>query len=68
MEEIVNRVALGDRIGVSDLVEGTLSWAMFADCVKVAKGGESRLKPKEMKKVNLKGPFIPFVSLFATRV
>ena len=41
---------------------------MFAGLVKVAKGGECRLKPKEMKKVNLKGPFIPFVSLFATRV
>ena len=41
---------------------------MFADCVKVAKGGEHGEEPKEMKKVNLKGPFVPFVSLFATQV
>jgi hypothetical protein len=68
MEEIVNGMLLGNRFGVSVLVKGALGWAMFAGLVKVAKGGESRLKPKEMKKVILKGPFVPFVSLFATRV
>ena len=41
---------------------------MFAGLVKVAKGGECWLKPKEMKKVKLKGPFVPFVPLFATIV
>jgi hypothetical protein len=68
LEEIVNGVVLGNRIGVSVLVEGALRWAIFADWVKVAKDGKQGQKPKEMKKVNLKGPFVPFVSLFATRV
>ena len=68
MEEIVNRMSLGIRIGVSVLAERALGWAMFAGLVKVAKGVECRLKPKEMKKVILKGPFVPFVSLFATRM
>jgi hypothetical protein len=68
LEKIVNGLSLGNRIGVSVLVDRALGWAMFAGLVKVAKGGECRLKPKEMKKVILKGPFVPFVSLFATRV
>ena len=61
-------MVLGNRIGVSVLVEGALRWAMFANWVKVAKDGECGQKTKEMKKVVLKGPFIPLVSLFATRV
>ena len=59
MEEIVNGMSLGNKIRVSVLVAGALGWAMFAGLVKVAKGGESRLKPKEMKKVILKGPIVP---------
>ena len=31
-------------------------------------GEECGLKPKEIKKVNLKYPFVPFVSLFTTKV
>ena len=68
MEEIVNRKVLGNRIGVSVLTEGPLRWAMFADWVKEAKDGKCRQKPEEMKMVILKGPFVPFVALFATRV
>ena len=36
---------------------------MFADWVTVDKGGKHGQKPKEMKKVILKGPFVPFTSL-----
>ena len=61
-------MSLGIRIGVFVLVEGALGWEMFVDWIKVAKSGEHMQKPKEMKKVNLKYPFVPFVSLFATRV
>ena len=43
-------MALGNRIGVSVLVEGALGWAMFADWVKVTKGGERGEEPKEMKR------------------
>lgn len=68
LARIVNGVALGDRIGVSVLGEGGLLWAMFADWIKVAKGKECRQKQKEVRKVNLKDLFVPFVSLFATKV
>jgi hypothetical protein len=68
LKEIGNGVVLGNRIGMSVLVEGALGWAMLDDWIKVPNGEERGQKQKEMKKAILKGPFIPFVSLFATRV
>ena len=53
---------------MSVLVEGALGWAMLDDWIKVPDGEERGQKQKEMKKAILKGPFIPFVSLFVTRV
>ena len=50
MEEIVNGMALENRIGVSVLVEGAFGWAMSADWIKVARGDECRQDQKEMKK------------------
>ena len=67
LEEIFNGMALGTRIGLSVLVE-CLGQAIFADWIRVAKGEGYGQKQKEMKKVNLKDPFAPFVSLFATQV
>ena len=68
LKEIGNGVVLGNRIGMSVLVEGALGWAMLDDWIKVPDGEERGQKQKEMKKAILKGPFIPFVSLFVTRV
>ena len=56
LEEIVNRVVLGNRIGVSVLVEGALRWAMFADWVKVAKDGKHGQKPNEKNRLLLESP------------
>jgi hypothetical protein len=68
LKEIGKGVVLGNRIGMSVLVEGALGWAMLDDWIKVPDGEEHGQKQKEMKKAILKGPFIPFVSLFETRV
>ena len=50
LKEIGNGVVLGNRIGMSVLVEGALGWAMLDDWVKVTKGGERGEEPKEMKR------------------
>jgi uncharacterized oligopeptide transporter (OPT) family protein len=68
LKEIGNGVVLGNRIGMSVLVGGALGWAMLDDWIKVPNGEECGQKQKEMEKAILKGPFIPFVSLFAARV
>ena len=72
LKEICNGVVLGNRIGMSVLVEGALGWAMLDDWIKLPndeeRGQKQKEMRKEMKKAILKGPFIPFVSLCATRV
>ena len=50
LKEIGNGVVLGNRIGMSVLVEGALGWAMLDDWIKVPNGEERGQKQKEMKK------------------
>ena len=44
LEEIVNGMSLGNRIGVSVLVEGALGWAMFAGLTKEENAGRNQRK------------------------
>jgi hypothetical protein len=60
LEGIVNGVVLGNRNGVSALVEGALGWAMSAARVKMSIGDELRQKEKELKKIVVKGFFHSF--------
>jgi hypothetical protein len=53
-------VTLVYRIKVSVLVERALGWAKSADQIKLARAEEREQKQKEMKKGNLKDPFVPF--------